>query len=129
VASARSPAPSTQVSRATPQEPRSPSTQAGRATFISDKLEGRRTASGAIYDGRQLVAAHPRYPLGTRVRVTNRENGRVVEVTIVDRSAAGARRPIIDVSRRAAERLDFVRQGTVQVTLDVIEWGRGPAAK
>jgi rare lipoprotein A len=123
-----SPVASTQAPRAAAQKPRS-SVRTGRATFMSDKLEGRRTASGTIYDGRQLVAAHPTYPLGTRVRVTSHENGRTVEVTIVDRSAAGARRPIIDLSRRAAERLDFVRRGTVQVTVEVIEWGPRPSKK
>ena len=73
-----------------------------------------------------MVAAHPTYALGTIVRVTREDNGRSVEVKIVDRSAAGANRPIIDLSRAAAERLDFIREGTTTVTIEVI---RKPAAQ
>lgn len=91
---------------------------------MSDRLEGRKTASGQPYDSRALVAAHPTYPMGTVLRVRNQENGRSVEVEVIDRSAAGANRPIIDLSRTAAERLDFIRSGTVTVTTEVIEWGR-----
>ena len=98
-------------------------TRTGRASFIAARLQGRKTASGELYDGATLVAAHPSYPMGTVVRVTNQDNGRVVQVKVIDRSAAGRDRPIIDVSRMAAERLDFVRQGTVTVRTEVIEWG------
>lgn len=97
----------------------------GVASFIAERFEGRKTASGETYDGDQLVAAHPTYPLGTVIRVTNEENGRVVQVKIIDRSAAGPNRPIIDLSRAAAERLDFTRDGIVNVTTEVIEWGQG----
>jgi rare lipoprotein A len=107
--------------------PASKEARTGRATYISDRLNGQKTASGEIYDGTRLVAAHPRYPLGTRVRVTNPENGRTVDVEVIDRSASGANRPIIDLSRAAAERLDIVQRGVATVRVDVIEWGpRGP---
>jgi rare lipoprotein A len=98
-------------------------TRTGLASFIAARFQGRKTASGELYDGAQLVAAHPSYPMGTVVRVTNQENGRVVQVKVTDRSAAGRDRPIIDLSRAAAERLEFVRQGTVKVTTEVVEWG------
>jgi rare lipoprotein A (peptidoglycan hydrolase) len=98
-------------------------TRTGRATYIARRFEGRKTASGEIYNGNDLVAAHPVYPMGTRVRVTNLENARAVEVTIIDRSARGKGRnhPIIDLSRAAAERLDFIRRGKTNVTVEVIE--------
>ena len=98
-------------------------TQTGVAAFISDKLQGRKTASGQPYDAKALVAAHPTYPIGTVLRVRSEENGRVVEVTVIDRSARGADRPIVDVSRAAAEQLDFIRSGTAKVTTEVIKWG------
>ena len=66
--------------------------------------------------------------MGTVVRVTNQDNGRVVQVKVIDRRG-GRGGPIIDLSRTAAERLDFVRQGTVKVTTEVIEWGTGPRGK
>ena len=98
-------------------------TRTGLATYIASRFEGRKTASGEIYDGSQLVAAHPVYPMGTRVRVTNLENARAVDVKIIDRSAPGKRpsHPIIDLSRAAAERLDFIRHGKTKVTVEVIE--------
>lgn len=105
-------------------------TQTGRASFIADELQGRKTASGEPYDKNSLVAAHPSYPLGTMLRVTNQENGRAVDVKVVDRTAppAARRHRIIDLSRAAAERLDFVEQGTARVTTEVLQWGtRRPA--
>lgn len=91
------------------------------ATFIADRLHGRKTASGEPYDRHTLVAAHSTYPLGTLVRVTNQANGRAVDVKVVDRTARRNRGPqMIDVSRAAAERLGFIEQGTTKVTLEVI---------
>jgi peptidoglycan lytic transglycosylase len=99
----------------------------GFASIISDTLNGRTTASGESYDKTTLVAAHATYAMGTVVRVTNEQNGRSVEVKIVDRGPvrAGRRRPIIDLSHAAAERLDFVTRGTARVRTEVVEWGTG----
>src|SRR5687768_1201540 len=93
----------------------------GVAAYMSDRLDGRETASGVRYDKDDLVAAHPTLPLGTIVRVTNQENGRTVDVKVVDRSAGGANRPIIDLSRAAAWRLDFIKAGKVKVSVEVVE--------
>jgi rare lipoprotein A len=90
------------------------------ASFMADRLDGRRTASGERYDKDALVAAHATYPFGTVLRVTNQANGRVVEVRVIDRNARGAGRPLIDLSRAAAERLDFVQRGTVRVSIEVV---------
>ncbi len=90
---------------------------------------GRKTFSGTVYAETLRVAAHPTYAMGTALRVTNQDNGRVVEVKVIDRSASGAGRPIVDLSRAAAERLDFIQRGTVTVTTEVIEWGPDRVAK
>lgn len=90
----------------------------GLASYYGDKFHGRRTASGLPFDTGALVAAHPAYPFGTVVRVTNLRNGKSVDVRIVDRGPArGPRRAgvIIDLSRSAAEVLDFVREGRTRV--------------
>ena len=74
-----------------------------------------------------MVAAHPTYPFGTIVRVTNLQNGRSVRVRIVDRGpTAGPRAAgvIIDVSRRAAQALGFIREGRTRVRVEVERWGR-----
>lgn len=98
----------------------------GLATYYGNEFNGKTTASGARYDMNALVAAHPSYPFGTLVRVTNLVNGRTVQVRIVDRGpAAGARSAgvVIDVSHRAAEQLRFVQDGRTRVRLEVIRWG------
>jgi rare lipoprotein A len=73
-----------------------------------------------------LVAAHPSYPFGTVVRVTNLNNGRTVDVRVVDRGPARGPRAdgvIIDLSQGAAEVLGFIRAGRARVRLDVLRWG------
>lgn len=74
-------------------------------------------ASGERYDPQQLVAAHRSLPFGTRVRVINLANGRDVVVTVLDRGPFVKGR-IVDVSRRAADQLDFIRAGTARVSLE-----------
>lgn len=100
----------------------------GEATYYHDALHGRTTASGVPYDRNALVAAHRSLPFGTLLRVTNTENGREVLVRVVDRGpfAPGHRAPaILDLSRRAAGKLDFIRQGRALVRAEVLEWGDG----
>ena len=74
-----------------------------------------------------MVAAHPSYPFGTMIRVTNLANGRSIKVRILDRGPAPQQRAegiIIDLSRKAAEVLGFIQRGRARVRLEVLEWGR-----
>jgi rare lipoprotein A len=98
--------------------------QTGTATYYAKRFHGRKTASGARFDQDKLVAAHHRWPLGTLVRVTNTKNDRTVKVRIVDRLAKRSR-AVIDLSRKAARQLRFLRtgEGRVPVRLEVLEWG------
>jgi rare lipoprotein A len=102
-------------------------TDQGSATYYADRFHGRRTASGSVFSNDEMLAAHRTYPFGTILRVTNLANDRSVVVTVVDRgphgASASARRLIVDVSRRAAAELDFVRQGVTPVRIDVLAWG------
>ena len=98
----------------------------GVATFYGQEFQGKTMASGARFDMRSLVAAHPTYPFGTIVRVTNLGNGRQVRVRIVDRGPAASARAagvVIDLSYRGAEALRFVRDGRARVRLEVLSWG------
>ncbi len=98
--------------------------QTGKASFYADKFEGLRTASGEKYQHNKLTAAHKTLPFGTRVRVTNVANNKSVEVVINDRGPYVEDR-IIDLSRSAAEELDFINQGLAEVRLEVIDPGDG----
>ncbi len=100
----------------------------GKASFYGRRFHGRKTASGRKFNMNALVAAHPRWPFGTVLRVTNLRNKRTVNVEVVDRGPAkSAQRKgvIIDLSRRTAEVLDFIKQGKTDVRLDVLAWGKG----
>ena len=88
----------------------------GIASFYS---EDRETASGERFDGHGLNAAHPSFPFGTRLRVTNLRNGRSVTVRVNDRGPfVGGR--IIDLTSAPAEALGMIDAGLAKVTLDVV---------
>ena len=92
-------------------------TSEGMASFYGPGFEGHLTASGERFDPHALTAAHRTLPFGTRVRVTNLENGRSVVVRINDRGPYAHAR-IIDVSLEAARRLDLLRRGVGRVRLE-----------
>ncbi len=94
----------------------------GKASYYADHFVGKRTASGVPYDRNKMTAAHQTLPFGTKVRVTNLSNGREVIVTINDRGPFVKGR-IIDVSRAAAQKLDFIKQGITDVSIAVVETG------
>ena len=93
--------------------------QKGLASYYHDSLHGNLTANGETYDRSALTAAHKTLPFGTKVRVTNLANGKSVVLRINDRGPF-VRSRIIDVSRRAAEELAFIREGVVDVRVEVI---------
>ena len=98
----------------------------GLASYYGPGFEGKLTASGIPFDKSAKVAAHPSYPFGTVVRVTNLANKRQVVVRVVDRGPAKGPRSegvVIDLSSGAAADLDFVRQGRTRVRLEVLRWG------
>jgi rare lipoprotein A len=93
--------------------------QLGLASWYGEFHHGLQTASGEIFDMTQLTAAHRTLPLGTRLRVTNLENGRIVRVRVNDRGPYVAGR-ILDLSHQAARHLDMVERGVVPVRLDIV---------
>ena len=96
----------------------------GLASWYGKKFHGRSTASGARFDMHRQSAAHRTLPFGTRVNVTNLENGLATVVVINDRGPFVDGR-IIDLSRAAAKELDMIQAGVAQVEIEVIE-GPGP---
>jgi len=93
--------------------------QVGEASWYGPGFHGRPTASGEIFDQRQLTAAHPSLPLGSRARVTSLTNHRSVDVRINDRGPFVGDR-IIDLSYTAAAKLDMLLQGTAPVEVRVV---------
>ncbi len=97
-----------------------PSSRIGVASWYGPGFDGRRTASGEIYNQEDLTAASATLPLGTEVIVTNLDNGRWVELRINDRGPFVKGREI-DLSHRAASILGIVRPGTARVRVDVVK--------
>jgi rare lipoprotein A len=95
-------------------------TEQGMATFYKDSFQGRKTASGDIFDQKGLTGAHKKHPFGTKVRLTNLANGQSVVVTINDRMD-NKNPTLIDVTRRAAKELGFIQKGEAKVKLEVVE--------
>jgi rare lipoprotein A len=93
--------------------------QSGIASFYADKFVGRTTANGEKYRHNKLTAAHKTLPFGTTVKVKNLENGKEVVVRINDRGPFVEGR-IIDLSKSAAEKLDFVQKGIVKVEITTV---------
>jgi rare lipoprotein A len=112
----QSPANPARTSRKSADTAASPSIERGEAAFYSNSLEGHKTACGGIYSPGELTAAHPTRKCGTKLRVTNLRNGKVVRVTVNDRLPPGKR--VIDLSYAAAEALGFVKQGTTLVKVE-----------
>jgi len=94
-------------------------TQSGKASYYARMHHGQRTANGETHDQNALVAAHRSLPFGTRVRVTNQQNGKQVIVRINDRGPFRRGR-IIDVSRAAAAQLDMLERGVVRVRIETL---------
>jgi len=88
--------------------------QSGVASVYSTR-EGLKTASGARLSDGALTAAHRSLPFGSKVRVTNRRNGRTIVVTINDRGPF-VRGRVIDVTPAGARALGF--SGLTRVTLE-----------
>jgi len=98
--------------------------QTGKASFYADKFEGNPTASGETYKHSKLTAAHRSLPFGTRVRVTNLGNSKSVDVVVNDRGPFVDGR-VIDLSRSAAQELDFINAGLAEVKVEVLDPGDG----
>ena len=91
----------------------------GVASYYGHELAGNRTANGERFDPNGMTAAHRTLPMGSKLRVTNKSNGKSVIVRINDRGPF-ARGRVLDVSLGAAKKIGMVRSGTARVLIDRI---------
>ncbi len=96
--------------------------EVGVASWYGEDFHGKLTANGQVYDMYGVSAAHKTLPLGTKVEVTNLENGRRITLVINDRGPFVGDR-LIDLSYGAAKALDMVNQGLAKVRIQAV----GPA--
>lgn len=94
--------------------------ETGIASWYGPQFHGKKTANGEIFDMNLVSAAHRTLPMPSIVRVINLRNGRALKIRVNDRGPF-ARGRIIDLSRRAAQLLGFLREGTVPVRVEILE--------
>ena len=91
----------------------------GTASFYASKFQGRKTANGESFDQKKMTAACNVLPLGTWIRVTNLRNKKSVVVKINDRLHTRMKR-IVDLSRVAADKLNYIKSGLTRVKVEVL---------
>lgn len=94
--------------------------QKGKASYYSKKLTGARTSSGERLHHDSMTCAHRIHPFGTRLKVTNLHNGKMVIVRVTDRGPFRRGR-IIDLSWGAAKALGMLSQGVAMVTVEPVD--------
>lgn len=100
-------------------------TQYGIASYYSNKFQGKRTASGELFDQEKMTCAHNALPMGTWLRVTNLRNNRTVVVRVNDRLNYRNHR-LVDLSRSAAAHLGYLKRGLARVKVTVLGKKRPP---
>jgi len=91
----------------------------GTASFYSNSFNGKKTANGEVYSHKKMTAACNVLPLGTWIKVTNLRNGKSIIVKTNDRLHTKMKR-VVDLSREAADKLDYVKSGLTRVRVEVI---------
>lgn len=94
--------------------------QEGYASWYGPGFHGRKTASGEVFNQYAMTAAHKRLPLGTKIKVTNLDNGKSVVVTVNDRGPFHGGR-ILDLSKAAAEKIGAIHAGVANVSIVAIK--------
>ncbi len=94
----------------------------GIASFYSKSLDGTKTATGETFYQVRLTAASNSFPLNTWVRVTNLRNEKSVIVRVNDRMSKGMAKKgrVVDLSRTAAEKLNFIHRGLTKVMVEEV---------
>ena len=93
--------------------------ETGKACFYSSKFNGRKTSSGEVFSQENLTAAHKTLTLGTFVKVTNLANDSSIIVKVNDRLNKSSGH-VIDLSLKAANHLNFVRNGSANVKVELV---------
>lgn len=89
------------------------------ASWYGPGFHGKRTANGEVFNQNALTAAHKTFTFGTKVRITNRNNGKSAVVCINDRGPYSRDR-VIDLSKGAARQIGMLATGTAPVKMEVI---------
>ncbi len=103
----------------TPAKTANPDTT-GMCSYYARMHNGHITAGGEKFDSNEMTAAHRRFPMGTKLKVTNLTNGKSVIVKVNDRGPFVKGRSL-SVTHRAAQELGFLKQGVTKVRIEPVE--------
>jgi rare lipoprotein A len=121
VAAPALPAPTTMPAPAAPAVAAADATQ-GKVAHYGAKFNGRKTASGEVFNSNAMTMAHKTLPFGTRVKVTNVANGKSVVVRVNDRGPSTPDR-VGDLTTGAARKIGMTKAGVVEAKLEVVGSG------
>ena len=93
----------------------------GVASWYGPGFHGKTTANGEIFDQNKISAAHRTLPMPSIVKVTNLENGLILDKVRINDRGPFARNRIIDLSKKAAEELGFIKNGVAKVRVEILE--------
>jgi rare lipoprotein A len=91
----------------------------GKVAHYGAKFNGRKTASGEVFNSNAMTMAHKTLPFGTRVKVTNAANGKSVVVRVNDRGPSSPDR-VGDLTTGAARKIGMTKAGVVNAKLEVV---------
>ncbi len=95
--------------------------EVGIASWYGPGFHGKKTANGEVFDQNKISAAHKTLPMPSIVKVTNLDNGKILEnIRVNDRGPFAGNR-IIDLSKKAAQELGFVNSGVANVRVEIME--------
>ncbi|GEN76146.1 hypothetical protein CHA01nite_18860 [Chryseobacterium hagamense] len=90
------------------------------ASYYHDKFNGRKTASGEVFDNAKFTAANRTLPFGTSIKVTNLNNGKEVIVKVNDRGPYHSTRAL-DMSKAAFDEIGDTGNGTIPVEYEIVD--------
>jgi len=89
-----------------------------KATYYSDAFHGKVMRSGQVYDANKLTCASNTHKLGTKLKVTNLDNGKSVIVKVTD--TGSFRKVTLDLSKKAFSKIAELDKGVINITIKKI---------
>lgn len=93
--------------------------QSATVSYYANKFNGKKTASGDVYNHSKMTAAHKNLSFGTKVEIINIENSKKVLVTINDRGPLKSGRAF-DLSQGAFKKIGNLNDGILKVKYKVV---------
>lgn len=94
--------------------------QSGKSSFYGKNHHGKKSANGKIFDMHALTCAHMTLPFGTKIKVTNKANGKSVMVTVTDRGGFKKYGRVLDLSEGAFKKIASLKSGVINVTIEKV---------